>query len=152
MNSSDYSILKHLRKDSRTSISGIAIKESMALTTVFERVARIKKELGMRMCMIPFFPGIGYPVCIYATLGFSRIDQAENALSFLGRNTSVNNLFLSECHVIAEMLFKDIASSEDALSVLREMGLEVEFHYIVEAMKIEGFSPTNFSEDFRKKA
>lgn len=117
---SDKLILKELRKNSREKLTKIAKRTGVALSTVFDRVNILKKELQLRNTTLMEFGKLNYGVKAHIVVG---VEKTERILlrRYLTENKKTNNLYKinNGFDFLVELIFFDIKEYEDFLEELK---------------------------------
>lgn len=140
LNKKELLILSKLRADSRKSLAKISQETKIPVSTIFDKVNKLKKVIKKHTCILDFSK-IGYSARVNLALKTSK-DKRDALKQFLLKNKNVNSLYRTheKYDFIAECLFKDLKEFYDFLEQLDKFELESkeEFH-IVEEIKSEDF-------------
>ena len=92
MNPKDHHILSHLRQDSRTSLSSISQSIEMPISTIYDKMIKMKKEnIITRFTALVDFPKLGYHYHAHVILKIKR-EQRQDLLTFFSQQPSINSL------------------------------------------------------------
>ena len=136
----ELSILNHLRKDSRKSLSKISKETGIPLSTVFDNLRKLEKKIIKRYVSLIDFSKIGYDLEVSFILDAGN--GKDELKQFLILNHNVNSIlslggrfdFLIEC------IFKDMKELENFKDKLDRYDIKgKKEHHIIEEIKIEGF-------------
>lgn len=133
-------LLKHLRKDSRKSLSKISKETGISVSTLFYMLKRLEKRYIKKHVSLIDFSKLGYGFS--ASFFISTKDKAK-VKEFLKRSKNVNTMSttVNGADFYVECLFKDLKDNENFKESLRSTGvISVQEHMIVENIKKEEFS------------
>ena len=136
----ELSILSHLRKDSRKSLSKISKETGIPLSTVFDNLGKLEKKVIKKYVSLIDFSKMGYNLKVNFILKSG--DKKEELKQFLLSNKNVNSLLRlnGEADFLVEGIFKDMKELEefnnklDGHKIVNKME-----HHIIEEIKTEGF-------------
>lgn len=139
MKPNDIRLLNEMRKNSRASLTDLAYKTNIPLSTVFKKVIRLEKSgvISRHLALIDFEKG-GYPFKVGVFLSTNERDELED---YLKRHQSINTLIkLSGAYdYYAEMVFRD-------------MGAYQEFEHAIKNLKIIKRNKIHFLTDVKQEA
>ena len=120
MRAKERAVLNQLRRDCRTSLTVIAGRTGIPLSTVFKTVKRFHAQGLVRHVCLLNFDRLGFPFRVGVFLRASRKSDVKKALGSL---PCLNNFYqLSGAYdFYADMVFRDWHSYESLLDLLKSM-------------------------------
>lgn len=131
-------LLRHLRKNSRKSLSEISQKTKIPVSTLFEKLKNLESSVIKRHTTFIDFSKVGYNLKV----GFSiKAKDKEDMEYFLMKNESINNLYstLGTYDFFAECIFKDMKELSKFKESLTNKTMKIEETFIVDDVKKEDF-------------
>ncbi len=142
MNEKDLLLVSYLRQDARMSLTRLAKKTGMPVSTVFNKVKNKFDNKIIRFTSLVDFAALGYNLKAYLLFRVKK-DQKEAFLKTMQNDFNVNNLFKinNGWDVMAECLFKDLNHLESFLENLEEKFVfkAKEIHYVLSDLQRECF-------------
>lgn len=120
MNAGKRAVLNHLRRDCRVSLTTIASRTGIPLSTVFRALKRFHEQGLIRHVCLLNFERLGFPFRIGVFLRASKKSEVKKALGSL---PCLNNFFQlsGDYDFYADMVFKDWHSYESLLDEVKGM-------------------------------
>lgn len=117
----DYLILKELRKNGRMSITKMARRLNVPLSTVADRCIMLHNELIQRSTIFFDFKELGYYVRAHCSIGVGRQERFV-LKKYLTEHKNVNNMYRinNGYDFLIETLFMDMKEYEDFLCDLQK--------------------------------
>lgn len=132
-------ILQHLRQDSRKGLAAIAREEGVAVSTVFDHVHKLRRDIITRYVPLLDHAKLGHP---FRTFFFCDTDDDEAIKAYLERHPGTNNLYqLSGGRIGADMLFPTLQDEERCREHLEERGCAIEQHKVLTPLLLEEWMP-----------
>ena len=118
--STDKQILRELRRNARTTLTKIAAKTNVPLSTVFDRVHLLEESIIVKYVALIDFIRLGYYTRAHIAIG---VDVKERLIlkKYLLATKHVNNLYRvnNGYDFLVEAIFVDIKEYEDFLNELK---------------------------------
>ena len=138
----DVLIMSYMRKNSRTTLTEIAKRSSSPISTIYQKLKILRKDVIKKNTAIIDFNKIGF----YARAKFvlqANINHKKNLLEYLTNHNNVNSLYKinNGYDFLFEGIFKNMKDLEDFVENLR-MKFKMkkcETYYIIEEAKREEF-------------
>ncbi|MBC8501172.1 MAG: hypothetical protein H8D38_05430 [DPANN group archaeon] len=128
-------ILTELRKNSRQSLSGIATKLKVPVTTIFETHHKLKKDVIKKHTSIADFSKAGFPIRVLIAM---KKENPEALLRFLLQRDEINNIYrTNEDKILAEAFFPSMKEKHEFLETLQSIKTATKTYDIVEELKKE---------------
>ena len=108
MKADDIKLLNEIRKDSRSTLTALAYKTGMPLSTVFKKVIRLERSgIMTRNIALIDFEKIGHPFKVGVFLSTNKREDAEE---YLREHPNINTLLKlsGDYDFYAEMIFRDL--------------------------------------------
>lgn len=140
--STDKQILKELRKNARVTLTKIAAKTNVPLSTVFDRIHLLEENIIVKHVALIDFIRLGYYTRAHISIG---VDVKERPLlrKYLLDTKYVNNLYRinNDYDFLVEAIFVDIKEYEDFLNELKTAFtvLKLETHLLLRDILREEF-------------
>lgn len=140
--STDKQILRELRRNARTTLTKIAAKTNVPLSTVFDRVHLLEESIIVKHVALIDFIRLGYYARAHIAVG---VDVKERPLlrKYLLATKYVNNLYRinNDYDFLIEAIFVDIKEYEDFLNELKTAFtvLKLETHLLLRDILREEF-------------
>jgi len=135
----DMIVLRHLRENSRQSLAKLSKKTKMPISTLFDKVNKLEKEVIKKHVSLLDFTNLGYGVLVNFLIKSSSKQEIKD---FLYNNPSVNSF----CTVspsfdfYAECIFKDLKEMDTFKeSLLKYKLIELNETFVVDTLKKEAF-------------
>ncbi len=139
----DKVIISQLRKDARTSLSGLASEFMIPASTVYDRTNTHEKKTIKKYTALLDYPSLGYHARMFVALKLCDIRQKHDFLDFLKANTKINSIYHINFgfHFLVDAVFRNTAEAEGFLNHLEESySLEQKHIFnIVEEIQSENF-------------
>ncbi|MBI4146507.1 Lrp/AsnC family transcriptional regulator [Candidatus Woesearchaeota archaeon] len=114
MKRSDVKLVAGLRRNARLSLTNLARKTCLPLSTLHERLRSHARSGVMRPILLLDFARLGFSASAFVKLAVDNKDK-DAIFSFLRVHPNVNALFRinNGWHVLAEVVFHDMSALED---------------------------------------
>ena len=137
----DLRILRELRKDARQPLTRLSRKTKIPVSTLFERIKSLDRNLINRYTALLNFEALGFFTKVNLTL---KVDKSKrDALkSFLIKHSRVNSLYRinNGFDFMLEALFYDVKELEWFLGELDNFkGIKYRVAYVIEELQREAF-------------
>ena len=138
----DRCVLNELRKNARIRITKIAKKIKIPLSTVFDRVKILEREIIQKNVTLLNFMLLGFHIRAHIAIG---VDRKERIIlkKYILASKNVNNLYKinNGYDLLVECIFVDVTDYEDFLSELKEAFTikKLETHLLVKDIVREQF-------------
>jgi len=140
----DIKILSCLREDARASITKIAKKTQLPISTVYERIQFHRKNTVYKFSALLDFTKFGYMAKALVLFKINKKDKKKVRDYFI-EHQSVNSVYRvsNGNDYMVEIIFRDIKEIEDFLDEVEEefRVRNKEVHYLIEDLKKEEFMP-----------
>lgn len=142
-------ILSELRKDSRQSLAEISRKTNIPLSTVFDKLVRLKKAVIKKNISLFDFDKAGYNIQV----NFIFKSKDNEIRDFLLNKTNVNSAYImNKGDFFAECFFRNMSGLERFKDELNGFKIEeLREHHIIEEIKKEDFFTKQEHIDMAKK-
>lgn len=138
----DLMIMTHLRKNSRATLTEISKKCHSPISTVYEKLKNVKKDIIRKNTCIIDFNKLGF----YARAKFvlqANINHKKDLLEYLMRHSNVNSVYKinNGYDFLFEGIFRNMKDLEEFLETLqvKYKARKCETYYIIEESKREEF-------------
>ncbi len=142
MNNKDFQIMAHLRMNSRESLTSMAKKINLPISTIYDRLKMQEKEVIKKHTCLLDFSYLGFNAKANVML---RADKAErdSLKQFLIRHPNVNSAYkISNGYdFLLEVVFRNIKDLEDFVEALESKFSirDKQVYFVVEDIKKEEF-------------
>jgi len=133
--------------NSRKTLAQISKETGISISTLFDTLKRLEKNVITRHVSLIDFTKVGYGIKVFYTI---QAQQKDDLKQFLLKAPNVNNLFtLSNKHdLCAECIFEDLRDMANFKEELENFQINnLQESFIVEELKKEGFLQENNSGD-----
>jgi Lrp/AsnC family leucine-responsive transcriptional regulator len=138
-------ILLHLRENSRVSLTELSRKISVPVSTIFDKLKKLKGEVILKNTTLYDFARLGCPIKVNYAIKTNEGSRNE-VREFLLNSPSVNSVFRTNngTDFYVDALFRDLKEAEEFSNGLAAMGARHDSFYIIEELKREEFfTPAN---------
>lgn len=135
----DILILAELRKDSRQSLADISRKTGIPVSTIFDKLIKLNKDVLKKNVSLFDFDKMGYGVRVNFII---KCKKERGIKDFLLSNTNINSAYRinNGGDFLIECIFKNLYELEIFKEELANFGIEdLKEHHIVEEIKKEEF-------------
>ncbi len=143
MDKKEFNLLVQLRKDARRSLSEIGRKAKMPISTVHDRMKKIKTEQIKKYTSIVDFKRLGFNCRAHVVLRLANKDDRGEIREHLLRNQNVNSLYKinNGYDFLTEVVFRDMSDLDRFMENLDEKFKirEKKVYYIIEDVAREVF-------------
>lgn len=138
----DLLVLGKLRANSRATLTDIGAELKIPVTTVFEKVRKLKRKVITKYVDILAFEKIGFVVRANFILKVEE-KKREQLRKFLLEHKNVNSLFRTNSgfDFFVETIFADMSQLQQFSDQLDALKATKKMHFVVEEIKREGFCP-----------
>ncbi|MBU0461335.1 MAG: Lrp/AsnC family transcriptional regulator [Nanoarchaeota archaeon] len=138
----DLQLLTHLRKDGRKKVTEISRELNIPVTTLYDRLDALKKQVAMNHTTLVDFKKLGYQSVVH--LGFKvGIDNRESFERFLADQPALNSLYKvnHDFDFLVNMIFRDAGELKDFLEEARSRFRidDIKIFDVVDEVKKEKF-------------
>ncbi|MFH1399647.1 MAG: Lrp/AsnC family transcriptional regulator [Candidatus Woesearchaeota archaeon] len=130
MHTSDFLILRQLRRCSRQSITSISKETGIPITTVFTRLKKTR-HLVTKFTSLVNFAKLGYSIKVLILLHTMDSEIQDYNINSLHKLDSGRQLI--------EAVFKDMKAYYEFCDLIRKKGIAFETFHIIEELKREDF-------------
>lgn len=131
-------VLRYLRENSRMTLAAMARKEGVAISTIFDHVRKLERDVIDRHVTLMDYPSLGYP---FRTFFYCQPKDTTSLLRTLKEHGNSNNVFrLSNDRIGAEMIFASLQEEEAVNELLEEACKDVQRHRTIEPVLHEGWT------------
>ncbi len=143
MDKKELDIVVELRKDARKNISKISHEIGMPISTVHDRMKRLKKELVNKYTCIIDFKKIGFSTRAHVALRLAKREEREEVKEYLMKNQNVNSLYKinNGYDFLTEVVFRDLAELDKFIEDIEDRFRlrEKKIYYIIDEIARERF-------------
>ena len=139
----DASIISHLRKNARESITKIGRETNTPVSTVFDRLKNYEKNIITKHTCLLDFKTLGYETRTHIMLK-AKSSKREEIKTFIENHPNINNasrLNNGEDYLL-EAYFENIEALQRFNEEAQKTGAkDIQEHFIIEEIKREGMTP-----------
>ncbi|HII71914.1 TPA: Lrp/AsnC family transcriptional regulator [Candidatus Woesearchaeota archaeon] len=143
MDKKEFDLLAQLRKDSRRTLSQIGRDVEMPVSTVHDRMKKIKKGIIKKYTCILDFKSLGFNCRAQVVLRLHSKDDRGDIKEYLLKNQNVNSVYKinNGYDFLAELIFRDISELDGFIDRLEERFKirEKKVYYIIDDVAREVF-------------
>ena len=136
---SDLLLLKHIRENSRQSLAKINKKTNIPISTLFDKLNKLEKEIVSRHVSLIDFSKAGYSLLVNFSL---KTSDKEKTKEFLLKSQNVNSLYRVSPNFdfYVECIFKDLKDLDSFKERFSGYCIdEFEENFIVDELRREEF-------------
>jgi DNA-binding Lrp family transcriptional regulator len=134
-------ILNHLRIDSRKSLAEISRNTEIPISTIFDKLLKLEKNVIKRYVSLLDFQKLGYSVKVHFM--FKIGEDIDKFKKFLIDHKKINSIskLSGGFDFLVEGIFKDMKELTEFSEDLDEFNiLDKKEHHLVDEIKVEGFN------------
>jgi DNA-binding Lrp family transcriptional regulator len=149
MNKNDFLIISHLRRDARESLTKMAKKTNLPISTIYDKLKAHEKEIIKKHTCLLDFVCLGFNAKANIMLKVEKSERAE-LRNFLLKHQNVNSAYkISNSYdFLLEVVFRNIKDLEDFVENIESKFKikDKQVYFVVEDLKREAFlsDPTVF--------
>ncbi len=138
----DIMIMSHLRQNARMSLTKLAKKTGMPVSTIFDRIKLNQHNLIDKHVALIDFSKLGYATRALVLIRTPKNDK-DGIKEYLTRNENINSLYKinNGYDFMAECVFRNVKALQEFIDLLEERfkikGTEV--YYMIDDIKKEAF-------------
>ena len=142
MNKKDLIIMSHLRRNSRATITEIAKKTGVPISTIYEKIKRSGPDIIQKNTCLIDFNKLGFYTRAKIVIQ-ARLSHKKELLEYLIKHQNINSIYKINNGVdfLTEGVFRNMKDMEEFIELLqsRFKVKKCETYFIIEDLKREAF-------------